>query len=135
MRTRPCGSALLLVVPVDHELSHVERLAGVEHPRGAAADDQGEALRLPDLLDDPLELLHQRDLEPLLVDLELPLDLPPPALDLVAHLGEVELLLVQRVVREDELLRLDLLLEGLVAVEHRLELRLRFALLARELLA
>src|SRR5262245_3164235 len=133
--TRERGSALLLVVPLDHERGHVERLARVEHPGGAAADDEREALGLPELLDDPLELLHERPLEALLVDLELPVELAQLAVDLVAHLGEVELLLVERVVREHELLGLELLFEGPEAVEHRLDLRLRVALLARELVA
>src|SRR5262249_60475665 len=71
----------------------------------------------------------------LLVYLELAVALAHLRLALVAHLGEVELLLVERVVREHELLGLQLLLERAVAVDHRLDLRLRLALLARELLA
>src|SRR5262245_19042816 len=67
--------------------------------------------------------------------MELDFELLALVLDQVAHLGEVELLLEQRLLREHELLRLELVFDALVAIHQRLHLLRRFALLARELLA
>src|SRR5574342_830022 len=112
-------ASALLVVLLDDHVGDVERLAGVEQPRRAAPEDQREALVLAGRLDDLHQLLGERTFQALLIDLQLPLELLHLVLDLVAHLGEVELLLEQRVVREHELLGLQVVLELLVAVQHR----------------
>src|SRR6185436_18302811 len=131
------GTAIstLLVVLLDDQVGDVERLARVEQTRRAAAHDDRESRFLARALDHLHELLGERALEALLIELELGLELLHLRLDLVAHLREVELLLEQRLVREHELLLLEILFERLVLLDHRLHLGLGVALLARELLA
>ncbi len=109
-------------------------MASRVYSAGAAGQDQGEALLLADLLDDLEELRTQGRLQPALVDLELTLELLDLVVDPVLQLGELHLLLEQSLVREHVLLPLELLLEIPEAIRQRLDLRLRFPLLAGELL-
>src|SRR5262245_42455264 len=125
----------LRVVFLDDQVRDVERFARVEQPRGVAAQDHREAGLLARGRDHFVELLQERPLEALAVELELALECLLLVLELVAQLGEIELLLEQRLVREREPLLLQVVLETLVLVEHRLELRLGLALLAGQLLA
>src|SRR5882672_6932412 len=92
----------LLVVLLDDQIGDVERFARIEQARRAAAHDHREARLLARALDHVDELLGERALEPLLVELELVLELLHLRLDLVAHLREIELLLEQRLVGEHE---------------------------------
>src|SRR5262245_10110035 len=104
----------LLVVLLDDHVRDVQGFARVEQARRSAAQDDREAGLLAGGLDHVDELLRERALEALLVELELALELLHLVLDLVAHLGQVELLLEQGLVRQDELLLLEILFEPLV---------------------
>src|SRR5262245_13843743 len=90
---------------------------------------------LADRLDGSLHLRLGRREHLALLDLELALELVDLALDLVLELGQLHLLLEERVVGEDVLLALQLLGELVALLHHRLDLAARLAVRARDRLA